>query len=393
MAQCPPLANHNNEVLMLGVSDESACQIRVAQRVDRLAAERWGGQKPTVMIGRDDRLVDALEKIARFAVSDSPVLINGETGTGKELFARALFLLSERKHRQFLSINCAQYHDGQLIASELFGHRRGAFTGAIADHRGMFEEADGGVIFLDEVGELSPPAQAMLLRVLGEGEIVPVGSTQPKHVDVRVVAATSRDLAPMVESGAFRPDLYYRLRCLHVVVPPVRTRGSDWELIAAYYLERLRAKRGWDKRLSADARELMGNYAWPGNVREVKSVIDTGFHLSTGELIEPRDFLEQLESLSRTEQLRRIPITQGVAGGVDALQRILEQGATFWEAVREPYLARELSRADAKLVIDRGLAKTRGSYKRLVALFNMEPTEYLKFMDFLRHQRLKPTDE
>ena len=116
----------------------------------------------------------------------------------KELFARALFLLSERSHRQFLSVNCAQYHDGQLIASELFGHRRGAFTGAVADHRGMFEEADGGVVFLDEVGELSPAAQAMLLRVLGEGEIVAVGSTQVKRIDVRVIAATSRDLVSMV---------------------------------------------------------------------------------------------------------------------------------------------------------------------------------------------------
>jgi transcriptional regulator with GAF, ATPase, and Fis domain len=377
---------------MLGAREESACQTRIARQVDRLAAERWGGQKPTVMIGRDERLVDALDKVARFAASDGPVLINGETGTGKELFARALFLLSERKHRQFLSINCAQYHDGQLIASELFGHRRGAFTGAIADHRGMFEEADGGVLFLDEVGELSPPAQAMLLRVLGEGEIVPVGGTQPKRIDVRVIAATSRDLVPMVESGAFRPDLYYRLRCLHVVVPPVRVRGNDWELIAGYYLDRLRTKRGCDKRLSTDARALMSNYDWPGNVREVKSIIDTGFHLSDGELIEPSDFLEQLETTSRAEQLRRVPVGRDNAAGLDAFQRMLENGATFWTAVREPYLARELSRAEARLVVERGLTKTRGSYKRLLVLFNIQPTEYLKFMDFLRHQRLKPDD-
>jgi transcriptional regulator with GAF, ATPase, and Fis domain len=377
---------------MIARHEESVCQTRVARQIDRLAAERWGGEKPTVMIGRDDRLVEALDKIARFAASDGPVLITGETGTGKELFARALFLLSERKHRQFLSINCAQYHDGQLIASELFGHRRGAFTGAIADHRGMFEEADGGAIFLDEVGELSPAAQAMLLRVLGEGEIVPVGSTQPKRVEVRVIAATSRDLVPMIASGAFRPDLYYRLRCLHVVVPPVRARGNDWELIAGYYLDRLRAKRGWDKRLSVDARALMGNYSWPGNVREVKSIIDTGFHLSDGALIEPRDFLEQLETASRSEQLRHVPVILDGTGGVGAFERMLEQGATFWDAVREPYLARELSRQEARLVVERGLAKTRGSYKGLVALFNMQTAEYLKFMDFLRHQRLKPDD-
>ncbi|HEY5061039.1 MAG TPA: sigma 54-interacting transcriptional regulator, partial [Gemmatimonadaceae bacterium] len=366
--------------------------------------ERWNGKKPTVLIGRDERLVEALAKIAKFAASDSPVLVTGETGTGKELFARALFLLSDRRHRQFLAINCAQYHDAQLIASELFGHRRGAFTGAIADHRGMFEEADGGVIFLDEVGELSASAQAMLLRVLGEGEIVPVGGTQPKQIDVRVVAATSRDLAPMVESGAFRPDLYYRLRCLHVAVPPVRARGNDWELIAGYYLDQLRAKRRCDKQLSNDARTLMSNYDWPGNVREVKSIIDAGFHLSDGGLIEPRDFVEQLETLSRTDQLRRVPLARrsvaaggsysdgpaGPAAGLDAFQRIIEHGASFWDTVHAPYLAREMSREDARFVVEQGLSRTRGSYKRLVTLFNMPAAEYLKFMDFLRHQRLKP---
>lgn len=375
---------------MIGTRGESICQARVARQVDRLAAERWGGKKQTVVIGRDDRLVDALERISRFAVSDGPVLITGETGTGKELFARALFLLSERRHREFLSINCAQYHDGQLIASELFGHRRGSFTGAVADHRGLFEEADGGVLFLDEVGELSPPAQAMLLRVLGEGEIVAVGSTQPKHVDVRVVAATSRDLVPMVEAGTFRSDLYYRLRCLHVVVPPVRERGDDWELIASYYLDQLSAKRGGEKVLSADARALMANYEWPGNVREVKSVVDTGFHLSDGQVIEPRDFLEQLENIGRTEQLRRIPASREEAAGLEALRRMLETHASFWDVVHGPYLARELSRAEARVIIERGLERTRGSYKRLLPLFNMQSTEYLKFMDFLRHQRLKP---
>jgi transcriptional regulator with GAF, ATPase, and Fis domain len=365
----------------------------LAMRVERLASERWGGKKPTVLVGRDHRILQALERIARFAASDGPVLITGETGTGKELFARALYLLGDRRPRQFLSINCAQYHDGQLIASELFGHRRGAFTGAIADHRGMFEEAEGGVIFLDEIGELSPPAQAMLLRVLGEGEIVSVGSTTPKQVDVRVVAATSRDLGPMVESGAFRPDLYYRLRCFHVAVPPLRDRGNDWELIAAYYLDRLIRQRGWRKRLAASAFEVMRDYDWPGNVREVKSVVETGFHMSDGAFIEARDFVEQLQMASRAEQIRRITLTSDSSGtnsATSALNSMLHDAVTFWDAVHAPYLAHEMSRAEARAVIARGLEKTLGSYKRLVTLFNMQESEYLKFMDFLRHQRLKP---
>ncbi|MEO8561622.1 MAG: sigma 54-interacting transcriptional regulator [bacterium] len=364
----------------------------MAQRIERLAAERWGGLRPTVLVGTDLGLMKALDRVSRFAASDSPVLITGETGTGKELFARALYLLREHRSGPLLSINCAQYHDGQLIASELFGHRRGSFTGAIADHRGMFEEADNGVIFLDEVGELSLAAQAMLLRVLGESEIVPVGSTKATRVHVRVVAATSRNLLQMVQEGSFRSDLYYRLNCLHVVVPPVRERGDDWALIVRHYLDQLIKKSGHAKRMSADSCALLKRHDWPGNVREVKSVVDTGFHLSDDGVIEPLDFMDQLQAVSRFEVASTTSIAREDDLAVRAMNRMLRDAVNFWDAVHTPYLAHELTRADARQIIEDGLHKSRGSYKRLVALFNLPASEYLKFMDFLRHQRLKPDD-
>lgn len=362
-------------------------QLDIACLVSKLASAKWGDRSPTSIIGVHASLDAALEKVARFAASDSPVLITGETGTGKELFARALYLMSDRRDRPFLSVNCAQYHDGQLIASELFGHRRGAFTGAVADHKGLFEEGDGGVIFLDEVGELTLPAQAMLLRALGEGEIMPVGSTRAKHVNVRVVAATSRDLKPMVESGRFRPDLYYRLRYLHVVVPPVRDRGDDWELIAEHYLRRLCARGPSRKSFSAEARRTLREYHWPGNVREVRSIVDAGFHLSRAESIESRDFAEHLEQAARCSQLGRVPTVGRVA---DLVARMTGGRESFWDVVHAPFMTRDLSRAEAREIVLQGLTATRGSYKRLVALFGMAEDDYLKFMDFLRHQKLKP---
>ena len=382
----------------------------IAMRIQLLARERWRGAHDTVVVGSAPPLMEALARVARFATADGPVLLTGETGTGKELFARALYLLSSRTNRPFLSVNCAQYHDGHLLASELFGHRKGSFTGAVTDHRGVFEEAEGGFVFLDEIGELSVKAQAMLLRTLSEREIVPVGATHARAVNVRVVAATSRDLRPMIEDGAFRADLYFRLRHLAVRVPSLRERGDDWRLVLDHYLAQLVHEASSCKRFSSHALATLDRYQWPGNVRELRSLVATGYWMSDGPTIEAEHFGEALESVARDEQLRRVPLStselpHGRAADAPPDRARPSDGAAheiyaqltggqggFWDLVYRPFMDRDLSRTEARCVVERGLIATRGSYKRLLAVFGVADVDYLKFMDFLRHHQLKPGD-
>ena len=364
---------------------EAPCEVVTAIR--ERSEKCWGENAPTVMVGRDPAFTTVIDRAARFADSESPVLITGETGTGKELFARALYLLSSRFGRPFFSVNCAQYHEGHLAASELFGHKKGSFTGANTDHTGLFEAANEGMVFLDEVTELSPHAQAMLLRALSENEIVPVGETRARRVRVRVVAATSSDLPGLLQRGQFRADLFYRLRGLHLQVPPVRERGRDWELIRDHYLHRLGKTRSSGKRFSAASIEILSRYRWPGNVREIKSVVETGFHLSDGEVIEPLHFRDSLEAAACLDPMRQVPICD-VEG--ECYERMAELRVSFWDAVHRPFMDRELSRSQVKGIVSRGLAATHGSYKKLLGLFGLAEDEYLRFMDFLRHHRLKP---
>jgi transcriptional regulator with GAF, ATPase, and Fis domain len=361
----------------------------VASTIRQRSVERWGEEQATVIVGRHPCLAETLDRTARLAQSESPVLITGETGTGKELFAKAIYLLSPRYKGPSVSVNCAQYQDSQLIASELFGHRKGSFTGAVADHRGVFEAAEGGVVFLDEVGELSSQAQAMLLRLLSEGEIVPVGESRARHVNVRTVVATNRALGEMVEAGRFRADLYYRLRYLQLRIPPVRERGDDWELILCHYLRQLGGPGHARKQFSSEALAVLGRHHWPGNVREIKGVVDTGFHISDGPLIEPHDFAEALADVSRARQMTAVEFALAPEA---LLASLLAGEGDFWSLVHQPYLDRELNRTQVRELLAQGLARSGGSYKRLLPMVGVVPTDYLRFMDFLRHHRLKPTE-
>ena len=360
--------------------------IAIARQLEQLSIAEWGERKSTTIIGTHPLLAEALERVVRLARSESPVLITGETGTGKELFARSLFLSAHHHRRVFLSVNCAQYCGTELVASELFGHRKGAFTGAQTDHRGIFEEADGGTVFLDEIGELPLTAQAMLLRALGEGEVVPVGGNRTKQVNVRVIAATSRDLKPMIAEGKFRSDLYYRLRQLHLQIPPLRDRGDDWRIIADHYLDRLSTRASTRKGFSSDALSTLKNHSWPGNVREVRSVVDTGFHLSTGVTIGVEDFCEAMEELLRDQQLDQLAAILTA----DCCNRMAAGEHSFWQAVHRPFLDRELNRNQVRAIVAEGLQLAHGSYKRMLDVFGIPQSDYLKLMDFLRHHDLKP---
>ena len=254
-------------------------------------AEPRAGGKPAVtektaangeigIIGSCPPMQDMYSKIRKVAPTDSNVLIQGESGTGKELVARALHNLSRRAKAPMISVNCAAIPE-TLIESELFGHEKGAFTGASAGRAGLVEAADGGTLFLDEIGELPLEAQARLLRVLQEGEIRRVGSVQSQKVDVRLIAATHRDLKNLAKIGQFREDLYYRLHVIALKLPALRERGSDVNEIASVFLARQSARIGRDDlRFSHEAEQAIRHYSWPGNVRELENAVERAVILS-----------------------------------------------------------------------------------------------------------------
>ena len=238
------------------------------------------------IVGSSKALKAALSRIAKVAPTDSTVFISGETGTGKELIARAVHKRSRRSARAFVSVNCAALAP-TLISSELFGHERGAFTGATQRRLGRFELADGGTIFLDEVGELLPETQVALLRVLQEREFERVGGTQPIRIDVRVIAATNRDLGAAAANGSFRQDLFYRLNVFPIEVPPLRERQDDILMLVEYFVQRYATRAGKNIRsIDKKTLDLLQAYDWPGNIRELQNVIERSVILSSGEVFD-----------------------------------------------------------------------------------------------------------
>ncbi|HEX8998962.1 MAG TPA: sigma-54 dependent transcriptional regulator [Blastocatellia bacterium] len=252
------------------------------------------------IIGVSDAMERVKKMIVKVAPSPSTVMIRGESGTGKERIARAIHKASPRVNERFQAVNCAAINEN-LLESELFGHEKGSFTGAHAEKKGLFEISDKGTLFLDEIGEVSISMQAKLLRALQEKEITRVGGTRPIKVDVRVLAATNRDLEAMVKDGRFREDLYYRLNVIPINVPPLRQRRDDIEVLMKHFLHKHSANAARGMKLSTEAKGLIMNYSWPGNVRQLESAIERALLLAEGDEITAEDLPLEIRQTAQIE--------------------------------------------------------------------------------------------
>ena len=367
----------------------------IALKVRALSVKRWKNNRPTEMVGTSDIIQGLQKKLAKVARYSEPVLITGESGVGKELIAQSLYLLGKNLQRPYVSVNCPQYREGNLTASELFGHRKGSFTGAVADRKGAFESANGGVLFLDEVGDLHSSAQPMLLRALASGEFKPLGDDRPRTADVRILAATNRPLNQLLMTQEFRHDLFFRLRYFHLDIPPIRERGTDWKLILDFILSQLEQKYGITKRFSSDSINLLQRYHWPGNIREIITIATMGYAMADGDQISPSDFSLQGEDPSLAPLLSKpVPNPETVTPTSnpfpDLYQELSSKQANFWETVYRPFMQRDLNRAEVRAVIQKGLSANVGSYQRLVKALGLPSSDYHRFMAFLRHHKLKP---
>ncbi|MDI1480000.1 sigma-54 dependent transcriptional regulator [Polyangium sp. y55x31] len=292
---------------LLALVERILSRPRTAAEAPAAPAARVDGGAFEGLIGRSAAMREVEARLRKVAPTDATVLVLGESGTGKELVAAAIHRMSRRSGRAFVPVNCAAIPEG-LIESELFGHERGAFTGATSAHAGLVEAADGGTLFLDEIGELPQSAQARLLRFLQTGEVRHVGSTRARKVSVRLVAATHRDLAAMVQAGTFRSDLYFRLRVIEVRLPPLRERGDDALALASHFITEGSRKAGRPvPALSPDAEKAIMTHSWPGNVRELENAIERALILSDGGTITAELLGLEAEEESRGAAQAQLP--------------------------------------------------------------------------------------
>jgi len=335
------------------------------------------------LIGTSRQIVALSQEIDRVARSDAKVLITGESGVGKELVARAVHSRSARAHRVFVPVNCAGLPE-TLLESELFGHVKGSFTGAYRDKPGKLEIADSGTVFLDEIGEMTLRMQGLLLRFLETGELQKVGSdASGGRVNVRIVAATNRDLRELIGLGQFREDLFYRLNVIHLVVPPLRERKEDIPAMIAHSLKSFSSQGDYAVRsIGLDAMAALSDYRWPGNVRELENVIERLVITCRKEVATIDDLPFELRTRHDTAHRLRQERRRTVAD--DLYKRLTEDRESFWTAVYPLYMQREITRANVRDLVGKGLQEARGNYKIVAQLFNLESRDYKRFLNFLR---------
>jgi DNA-binding NtrC family response regulator len=326
------------------------------------------------------------EDIQHASRSDAKVLITGESGVGKEIVARLIHQRSRRAAGPLVTINCAGFPDS-LLETEMFGHVKGSFTDAYRDKRGWLELAHGGTIFMDEVGEMSLRMQALLLRFLENGEIQRVGSERRMSaVNVRVITATHRRLMDRIAEKSFREDLYYRLNVIHVQVPPLRERVEDVSVLLRFFLREFSSMhKSVEPELTTEALDCLNAYHWPGNVRELKNVAERMLLRDrTGRIGVESLPPEILSSRRRTSTAPADVMSQTSSVGEALYDRMIRGRESFWSVVHEPFLSRDITRADLREVVRLGLEQTRGNYKLLTTAFNMMPEDYKRFIGFLR---------
>ena len=348
----------------------------------------FGSKPETPLIGRSEAIRILEADIECAARSDAKVLITGETGVGKEVVARLIHHRSGRAAGPLVTVNCAGLPDS-LLESELFGHVRGSFTGAYRDKPGLLEMAPNGTVFLDEVGEMSPRMQAVLLRFLETGEIQRIGADRSHaRVNVRLITATNRELQAQIQSGSFREDLYFRLNVIRLCIPPLRERCGDIALLVDHYLDVYCHQHRLNRpEITPAAMDVLMSHRWPGNIRELKNVIERVVLKTNGSTVRPADLPPDVFGAARA----RGPAgeTPNPASALPAqveqmTSRMLKNGESFWSVVYPSFMSRDLTRADLRAIVKIGLESTNGNYRLLTQLFNMSDDDYKRFLNFLR---------
>jgi transcriptional regulator with GAF, ATPase, and Fis domain len=308
--------------------------------------------------------------------------VTGESGVGKDVVAWHIHAQSPRRRNRYVPVNCAGIPE-TLLESELFGHVRGSFTGAFRDKPGKLEMADGGTAFLDEVGEMSLRMQGLLLRFLETGELQKVGADDyERQVNVRVIAATNRDLRGMVTASTFREDLFYRLNVIHLNVPPLRDHRDDVPLLVDYFVHHLAPADREPVTFTPEALKALTEYSWPGNVRELENVIERVLVTIEGPVIDVHHLPSEVRS---ADPLAMRPVRERRRTIADELfKRMVRDGESFWTVVHPRFMERDITRADVREIVRRGLEQSHGHYRILIRQFNMQPGEYKRFLNFLR---------